>query len=93
MAPTDRIQHFLLVFDHERGTLIELVEFGEDSAEATRKYAEAEEHYGDGARYEIVLVGSDSIETVKVTHANYFDGTVAMSKYLAGLVDGPALSR
>jgi hypothetical protein len=34
---------------------------------------------------EIVLIGSDSIETVKRTHANYFDGTVTISRYLAGI--------
>lgn len=34
---------------------------------------------------EIVLVGSDSIETVKLTHANYLDGSVSVSKYLAGI--------
>lgn len=34
-------------------------------------------------RVEIVLIGSDSLETVKVTHANHFDGTVAVSKYFA----------
>lgn len=31
---------------------------------------------------EIVLIGSDSIETVKRTHANCFDGSVAISGYL-----------
>jgi hypothetical protein len=34
---------------------------------------------------ELVLIGSDSLETVKITHANYFDGTVAVSKYFAGI--------
>ena len=34
---------------------------------------------------DIVLVGSDSLATVKLTHANYFDGSVAVSTYLAGI--------
>jgi hypothetical protein len=34
---------------------------------------------------EIVLIGSDSLETVMLTHANYFDGTASVSKYLVGL--------
>jgi hypothetical protein len=33
----------------------------------------------------VVLIGSDSIETVRLTHANYFDGSVAISKYLVDL--------
>jgi hypothetical protein len=79
------IQHFLLVFDHDAGHLIENVEFGSDGERAVSAYAEKERQYRDRPRVEIVLVGSDSIGTVKLTHANYFDGSVALSKYLVGL--------
>jgi hypothetical protein len=82
---TERIQHFLLVFDHEQGKLIETQEFAEDSDAAVVAYAFKEAQYGNQKRVEIVLVGSDSIETVKLTHANYFDGSVSVSKYLAGI--------
>lgn len=82
---TERIQHFLLVFDHEQGKLIETQEFGEDSDAAVAAYASKEAQYGDQKRVEIVLVGSDSIETVKLTHANYFYCSVSVSKYLAGI--------
>jgi hypothetical protein len=34
---------------------------------------------------DIVLIGSDSIETVRLTHANYYTGKAAVSKYLVGL--------
>lgn len=37
------------------------------------------------AALEIVLIGSDSIETVRLTHANYYDGMVTVSQYLAGI--------
>jgi len=30
------------------------------------------------------LSGSDSLDTVRLTHANYFDGRVAVSTYLVG---------
>lgn len=82
---TERIQHFLLVFDHQQGTLIETQEFGEDADAAVTAYAAKEAEYGDRKLVEIVLVGSDSIDTVRLTHANYFDGTVSVSKYLAGI--------
>ena len=81
----DRIQHFLLAFDHEQGHLIEIGEFGEDADAALVAYAAKEAQYGDRKLIEIVLVGSDSLETVKLTHANYFDGGVSGSKYLAGI--------
>ena len=32
-----------------------------------------------------LLIGADSLKTVQLTHANYFDGSVAVSKYLEGV--------
>jgi hypothetical protein len=82
---TQKIQHFLLIFDHDQGQLLKMVEFGEDSDAAVAAYAKSEQEHQDRPRVEIVLIGSDSIDTVKLTHANYFDGTVALSKYLTGI--------
>jgi hypothetical protein len=80
-----KIQHFLLVFDHRRGHLVDELHFNEDGPRALAAYAEMERRHRDEPSIEIVLIGSDSIETVRLTHANYFDGTVAVSKYLAGI--------
>jgi hypothetical protein len=80
-----KIQHFLLIFDHDQGELLKMIEFGTDSDAAVAAYAESERVHKDLPRVEIVLIGSDSFETVKLTHANYFDGTVALSKYLTGI--------
>lgn len=79
------MQHFLLVFDHDLGRLVEEKHFGTDGATALAAYADKESQHAGNRRMEIVLIGSDSIETVQVTHANYYDGTVAVSKYLAGI--------
>ncbi|GAB4336708.1 MAG: hypothetical protein Kow0010_24660 [Dehalococcoidia bacterium] len=83
----DAIQHFLLVFDHDAGQLVEMLEFGNDAESALAAYAKKErEIQEDGGalqkrrRVEIVLIGSDSIDTVRRTHANYFGGQ-ATSKY------------
>lgn len=81
----ESIQHFLLVFDHEAGRLLEQVPFGTDGERAVKAYAAKEREHSGNRHIEIVLIGSDSIDTVRLTHANYFDGTVALSKYLAGL--------
>lgn len=77
------IQHFLLVFDHEAGQLIETIPFGEDSERAVAAYSAKEKEFEGRARIEIVLIGSDSLETVKLTHANYFDGSATVSKYFS----------
>jgi hypothetical protein len=37
---SDSIQHFLLVFDHAKGELVEVQEFGSDAARALAAYAE-----------------------------------------------------
>lgn len=69
------IQHFILVFDRRAGHLVEQLEFGTKSKIALDRYEQLEEQYRHEPHMDIVLVGSDSIETVKVTHANYFDGS------------------
>lgn len=85
------IQHFLLVFDHDSRRLMEMIEFGDDGDRAVEAYARMERELNESPRershLEIVLIGSDSIETVMLTHANYFDGSDSVSKYLdmAGL--------
>lgn len=82
---SDRIQHFLLVFDHAVGHLIRTQEFGEDADAALVAYSSTEANFNARKDIEVVLIGSDSLETVKRTHANYFDGAVSVSKYLVGI--------
>lgn len=80
------IQHFILVFDHTKGHLVtDPLAFGEDSKSALAEYSALEREHRNNPNMDIVLVGSDSLDTVKVTHANYFDGTAAFSKYLSDL--------
>lgn len=80
------IQHFILVFDHTKGRLVESpIAYGDDSKSALAHYSELEKTYRHDPNMDIVLVGSDSLETVKITHANYFDGTAAFSKYLSNI--------
>lgn len=81
----NKIQHFLLVFDHAKGQLVQEEHFREDGASALAAYAAKEEEHSGDRNIEIVLIGSDSIETVRLTHANYYNGSVTVSKYLAGI--------
>ena len=66
--------HFLLVYDHRRGQLIDEPRQFSDASEAAAAYAELEQQHRDDQHLEIVLVGSDSLETIRRTHGNYFDG-------------------
>lgn len=86
-----QIQHFILVFDRAAGRLVAEESFGSDSTGAVSRYSELEREYSHREEMDIVLVGSDSIDTVRVTHANYYNGTTTHSQYLAGLlVDLPS---
>lgn len=68
------IQHFLLVFDHAYDELLDMISFGTNVEMAAARYAELEESYQGHNAIDIVLVGSESVETVKVTHRTYFEG-------------------
>ena len=81
----ESLKHFLLVFDHKSASIQDIQEFGEDTEVAVAAYSETERRYTHDQMIEVVLIGSDSLDTVKRTHANYFDGTVALSKYLIDL--------
>ena len=83
------IQHFLLIYDHGLDKLVSQVDFGADIDSATVAYAEAEALHRNNPRMDIVLVGSDSIESVKVTHSTYFtgEGKRMIVSYLAQAFD------
>lgn len=69
------LEHFLLVYDIQHAQLVDQLAFGNDVHEATAAYARMEEQYrdrDDSANFEIVLIGADSIETLRVTHSRYF---------------------
>lgn len=63
--------HFLLVYSFDEQKLVHQDEFT-DANKATAAYTEAERKFGLKENFEIVLVGSDSIQTVMKTHGHYF---------------------
>jgi hypothetical protein len=76
------LSQFLIVFDHDRGALRQDVTIFVDPAKALSAYDAAERHFAEQAQIEVVLIGSDSLDTVRRTHANYFDGTDALERLL-----------
>lgn len=68
--------HFLLIYDRAGRRLVSSVAFS-DVDEATAAYDAAEvEHLGD-QEVEVVLVGGDSLESIKQTHGQYFESGAA----------------
>ena len=80
---------FLIAFDHDARKQISLEEF-RNTAQALKAYSEREEQYRDNPRVEVVLLGADSIDAIKVTHSNYFEATVnAFDNLLASFGSEP----
>lgn len=75
--------HFLLVYDHQQEKLLR-EEMYRDAKEAADAYSQTERDLHGNDDLEIVLVGSDSINTIHRTHGHYFKEGV-QSKYLAGV--------
>lgn len=67
-----QINHFLVVYDIANG-LAHVDEFGRDYDAALAAYGEAEKRHRDDENVEVVLLGSDSIETLERTHSSYFE--------------------
>jgi hypothetical protein len=63
-------QYFILVYDLAMRH-VEVHEYGSDVDSANAAYSQLEDAHA-GGKYEIVLVGADSIETIKRTHSPYF---------------------
>ena len=70
MTPPE-IQHFLLIYDIP-GRTTRVRSFGTDYSAAQAAYAEIEAETWDRDDLDIVLVGSDPLDTVRRTHSSYF---------------------
>lgn len=78
--------HFLLVYDLRQQKLVHNAEF-HDAQKASTEYARLEAKHRGDRDLEIVLVGADSLDTIKTTHGHYFDGDApaSASPFLAGV--------
>jgi hypothetical protein len=66
------VLHFLLTYDI-RAAKADLVPFGTDYEAALDAYDRTEAEHREDPNTEVVLLGSDSVETIERTHSNYFE--------------------
>lgn len=66
------VLHFLLVYDVRRRHLISAQPY-EDAQPASDAYGLAEREHVNDQGVEIVLVGADSLDTIRQTHGHYFN--------------------
>ncbi|WP_423920347.1 hypothetical protein [Candidatus Poriferisodalis sp.] len=63
--------HFLIVYDHQEREQLALKTYT-DSRSAVAAYNATEQDYEDRSHIEVVLLGADSEETIRITHPVYF---------------------
>lgn len=75
MATTDRTRRHFVVY-RDRSTLAwSAEEFADDEKEsAFTRMAQLENHYGDQHSIEVVLLGAESLATIRFTHGDLFVG-------------------
>lgn len=73
MASHHKIKHFLVIYDIPGGMAHVDDQYADDYEAALEAYAEAEKRYRDRDDVEVVLLGSDSEETLERTHSSYFE--------------------
>jgi hypothetical protein len=73
MTTRNDSQHFLLIHDVEKGEFRH-EDFGTNFEAAHAELVAAEARWPDESRVRVVLVSSDSLETVKRTHSSWFFG-------------------
>ena len=79
-----KVRNFLLVYNWREQKLehwrdldweLEKGEFSDVVENPDELYRHYEERYPQNAGFEVVLIGADSVETIKETHSHYFGGT------------------
>jgi hypothetical protein len=63
--------HYLLVYDLRARRLLETRAL-KDADEAAVEYGKAERQHLDRPDIEIVIIGADSLDTIRRTHGHYF---------------------
>jgi hypothetical protein len=79
-------QYFILVYDLAMRH-VEVHEYGADVDQANAAYSVLEDEHA-GGKFEVVLVGADSIDTIKRTHSPYFStgtATEVVEAFLAAI--------
>ena len=78
------LRHFLLIYNAQNRT-VKVEDLGVDEEAAAERYAEVEEQLRAETSYEVVLIGADSLDTIKTTHSHYFNGKQTPSPLLEAL--------
>lgn len=68
----EELNNWILVFDWSDGNFVTWDVVGRNTDEATFKYRQYERQFPEEEKYEVVMIGSSDIKSVKQTHSHYF---------------------
>lgn len=66
------LNNWIIVFDWKSGEFLTWESVGRDAEEATRKYVTYERQFPAEQGFEVVMIGSSDVATVRQTHSHYF---------------------
>ena len=72
--------HFLLTYDRSERRLVNMERF-RDGRRAVDAYGERERKFADQSHIEVVLLGAESEDAIRVTHPIYFETDFSLKKY------------
>lgn len=80
------LNNWIMVFDWNTGSFVTWDSVSRDPDEAVRIYTDYENQFPETGNFEVVLIGSSDIATVRQTHSHYF-GVSSYQKVLDDLQD------
>lgn len=69
---SDSLNNWIIVFDWNSGGFVTWESVGRNTEEAVSKYISYENQFTSENNYEVVMIGSSDIATVRQTHSHYF---------------------
>ncbi|SFC79076.1 hypothetical protein SAMN05428997_111155 [Bosea sp. CRIB-10] len=69
---SESLNNWIIVFNWNTGIFTTWEEVGREPSEAVRKYIYYENQFTSAENYEVVMIGSSDIATVRQTHSHYF---------------------
>jgi ppGpp synthetase/RelA/SpoT-type nucleotidyltranferase len=69
---SESLNNWIIVFDWNTGAFLTWESVGREPSEAIKKYIYYENQFTSAENYEVVMIGSSDIATVRQTHSHYF---------------------
>jgi ppGpp synthetase/RelA/SpoT-type nucleotidyltranferase len=69
---SEALNNWIIVFDWKSGEFLTWEAVGRDAGEATKKYVSYERQFPAEENFEVVMIGSSDVATVRQTHSHYF---------------------